>query len=160
METAELIRTIFIIMTIFCFFCALLSHCISKQKKIKSKKKHDLFYKDIKMRKVAETVIGNTFRNEICRMPEYDELIDRSQQKLISTDLTCELTIGDVSTTFSKYDALGYCQSTQTITHENEIGLRELKLNQAKDTCIQLRINIAQNFDDPLEAFVSILSKI
>ena len=73
------------------------------------------------MRKVnAETIIGNTFRNEINRMPEYDKLIDRSHQKLISTDLTCELTIGDVSTTFSQYDALGYCQSTQTISHENE----------------------------------------
>jgi len=42
----------------------------------------------------------------------------------------------------------------------DEINVQKLELNKVKNTCIQLRINIAQNFDDPLEAFVSIMTQI
>ena len=84
METNELIRTLFIILTIFFFICTVLSHCISKQrkkqKKLKRKRNLDLFYKDLalKRKKNQESVIDNTYRKGRRKFSGYDELIDKS----------------------------------------------------------------------------------
>jgi len=67
------------------------------------------------------------------------------------------LTINDIGAKLKCYNSIGRNISNRHVDFIDEIDLKKLDFDKVKSTCVQLRINIAQNFDDPLEAFVSIM---
>jgi len=68
--------------------------------------------------------------------------------------------VNDICAEMICYDAYGKKICEKNVEFMDETTFENFNLDEIKNSCVQLRLNIAQNFDDPLQSFEYIMQII